>query len=418
MAELPSRYSVSPLGGLDIGTKLENIIAGGKQQYRMKQWQETAPDIIKGGNPDEIANLMIKFPEMQPQIVAATGHKDEAMLKKSMGLSKSILTGAGDPKQLLAQFIQEGQARGEDVSKYMNVLGKELQNPGAAKQWSEKWYALTDPGGFNAYSKTIAPEKTSDISVGAQEILEDGTIIQSTSTGPVVYNPEGEKVTGRDAADAVKQARAQKVSNLRSAAGEKKAASLESEMLLKGAVEANIIGAKEAAKISVSAFDRLEKINKNISNIDEAITLIDQGAETGVIDKMLPSIRTASIKLNNLQGRLGLDVLASTTFGALSASELKFALNTALPVGLQPQELKQWLIDKKAAQEKLSDYLEASAIYLGTPGNTVKGWMELQRNKRASGLPPGVTEDQVKATMQKYGHTREQVLSNLKKAGR
>jgi hypothetical protein len=39
---------------------------------------------------------------------------------------------------------------------------------------------------------------------------------------------------------------------------------------------------------------------------------------------------------------------------------------------------------RKEAQEKLADYIESAAIYLGTPGNTVAGWIEKKRNQGES----------------------------------
>jgi len=54
-----------------------------------------------------------------------------------------------------------------------------------------------------------------DVSVGAQDILEDGTVIQSTSNGVRVYSPTGEVVTGQAAADAVAAANAARVANER-----------------------------------------------------------------------------------------------------------------------------------------------------------------------------------------------------------
>lgn len=138
---------------------------------------------------------------------------------------------------------------------------------------------------------------------------------------------------------------------------------------------------KAATKLADESFKRLEGVKANIANYDEAIRLIDEGAQTGVITSRLPSVRQASIALDNLQGRLGLDVIGNTTFGALSEAELKFALNTALPQNMQPQALKVWLQQKRDAQEKLAAYLEQASIFLGTPGNTVKDWIELQRSK-------------------------------------
>ena len=77
---------------------------------------------------------------------------------------------------------------------------------------------------------------------------------------------------------------------------------------------------------------------------------------------------------------MGLDVIGNTTFGALSESELAFALSSALPTKLPPQALRKWLIEKRKVQQKFADYLQHVAIFLGTPGNTIAGWLDIQRS--------------------------------------
>lgn len=162
-------------------------------------------------------------------------------------------------------------------------------------------------------------------------------------------------------------------------AGQKRTAELEAEEKLKPTVEAKTTAARQAITKSGKAFDQLEKINANIANYDEAIRLIDEGAQTGAITSMFPNFRSATVQLQNVQDRLGLDVIGSTTFGALSASELKFALDTALPTKLAPPELKRWLVRKKDAVQKLAGYVSEAAQFLGTPGNTVADWAQLQQ---------------------------------------
>lgn len=165
MAELANRYSVSPLGGLDVGTKLENIIAGGKQQYRIKQWQETAPDIIKGGNPDEIAELMIKYPEMQQQIGSIAGYKQKQLDEDLVNTARDILINGADPKQALGQHVQKAQQAQEDPTKPLTTLGKTIQNPMHGQQWAEKVLALHDPAGYQNYKKATTaamPDMTAD----------------------------------------------------------------------------------------------------------------------------------------------------------------------------------------------------------------------------------------------------------------
>jgi hypothetical protein len=135
--------------------------------------------------------------------------------------------------------------------------------------------------------------------------------------------------------------------------------------------------ASQAIKASTQAFEQLPKIKKSISNIDSAISALKDGANTGPAMQYLPSITEASVNLDNIAGQMGLDVISSVTFGALSESELSFAISTALPTGLKPKELKDWLARKKNAQQKLARELQKMAVFLGRggKGNTVADYL-------------------------------------------
>jgi hypothetical protein len=126
--------------------------------------------------------------------------------------------------------------------------------------------------------------------------------------------------------------------------------------------------AKQAIEASTKAFEQLPQIKKSIGNIDSAINAINSGANTGKIAQYLPSITEASLNLDNIAGQMGLDVISSVTFGALSESELKFAVDTALPRGLEGPALKDWLGRKKTSQQKLARELQKMAIFLGKGG--------------------------------------------------
>jgi hypothetical protein len=138
------------------------------------------------------------------------------------------------------------------------------------------------------------------------------------------------------------------------------------------------------AKQVGQAFAQIGKIKTNIGNIDQAIDAIDKGANTGVIASRFPNLTAASIQLANVRNTLGLDVIGSVTFGALSEGELNLALETALPTSLSPKDLKVYLVNKKTAQTKLADYLSKQATYLSKPGNTLAGWLEKVDNEAVS----------------------------------
>lgn len=144
---------------------------------------------------------------------------------------------------------------------------------------------------------------------------------------------------------------------------------------------------KQSIKAAGQAFDQIAPIQANIANYDRAIQAIDEGASTGVINRFLPSVKAASIKLDNVRRQLGLDVVGSVTFGALSEGELKLALDTALPTNLRPEELKKWIIEKRDAQQKLVKGLEDNAIFL-LEGNTVADLVKLRREQAGTPTTP------------------------------
>lgn len=133
---------------------------------------------------------------------------------------------------------------------------------------------------------------------------------------------------------------------------------------------------KQATEVSRDAFDQLKTVRSQIGNFDTAIKALEQGAQSGPFQQMLPSIRQSTIELENAAQRLGLDVISATTFGALSEGELRLAMNTAVPMNLEPKALKQWLLDKKAAQKKLGNELYKMATSLGKGKMTVAEYLE------------------------------------------
>jgi len=134
---------------------------------------------------------------------------------------------------------------------------------------------------------------------------------------------------------------------------------------------------------------QMQPIDDGIRLMKSAIEQIDAGAESGPIARLFPSFRSATIKLDNIQQNLGLNVLQTTTFGALSASELDLALESTFPLSLQPQELKKFLQDKIAAQEKLQDYLFEAVAFMNEPGNTLDKFLVKRRAEKKGNEPGG-----------------------------
>ena len=217
------------------------------------------------------------------------------------------------------------------------------------------------------YKKELEDE---GVKVQSSNILPNGTVVYITTNGKTrVIGPDGVELTGQERVDAVREA-------------EQFGADI--QQLRSGARKAGEVGQTEAAK----AFENVGKIRRNISNLDSAIAALDAGATTGVIASKFPNWKASTIELQNVQRQLGLDIIGSVTFGALSEGELSLALETALPLNMNEPQLKDWLIRKKTAQNKLADYITEQARFLSIPGRSLGDWL-IQAEKR--GQPSGMT---------------------------
>lgn len=128
------------------------------------------------------------------------------------------------------------------------------------------------------------------------------------------------------------------------------------------------------SKAITKGFETIMSINENVLNLDRAYADLEGGATTGFIAQYLPSFRESTLRFEQVQKELGLDIIGATTFGALSKGELELALATGIPPALEPEELMVWIQEKKAAQLKLKDYFMEQIDYLDQGGD-MAGWL-------------------------------------------
>ncbi len=216
----------------------------------------------------------------------------------------------------------------------------------------------------------MTPGKGSEVK--SSTILDDGTSIMLMKNGKrLVRNAEGTKIKGKEAADAIRNAQAQGALWQGERSGARRRATLTADQ-------------------SNNAFKSIISTRKNIRNYDRAIAELDKGASTGKITRMFPSFKESTIRLEQAGRELGLDVIGSVTFGALSEGELNLAMDTAMPTNLDSPALRRWLVDRRDAQTKLAKYYEEAAVYLGTPGNTMASWIASGQMKQ---LETGESDD-------------------------
>ena len=136
-----------------------------------------------------------------------------------------------------------------------------------------------------------------------------------------------------------------------------------------------------------SGFERGEELFKQFGIVNEQIAnyrqigyLADEGAKTGFITKYLPFADANTVELRQIANKMGINIINSATFGALSATELRLALSTGFDQNLKGQELQDFVSRKVAAQTKLRDQLLSDArMLLG--GSGLKKFADYQQEQ-------------------------------------
>lgn len=119
---------------------------------------------------------------------------------------------------------------------------------------------------------------------------------------------------------------------------------------------------QKAQEVGQQAFGQMEAMQgviRELQNAKEAV--VNGGASTGIMQKWIPSFDAATSEFRAIANRLGIAVINSATFGALSEQELKLAMETGFPRDLQGPELIKWIDSKIDAQTKMKNALYSKA---------------------------------------------------------
>ena len=123
----------------------------------------------------------------------------------------------------------------------------------------------------------------------------------------------------------------------------------------------------EGRKAADSAFERANLYRNDINQLYQALAAAENpNTQTGVLQNFLPAFTSSTAALREAGNRLGLGVVSSVTFGALSASELDLALKTGLDLTLPRPELIKEIERRIQAQEKLYEEMMKDAELLAS----------------------------------------------------
>jgi hypothetical protein len=351
-------------------------------------------DLGANATSDDYTRAWVANPAIRQDISSLQtmleGPKLDTMLKTSQDLYAAARLGNVDAvRNQLTLQLEAAKNSGDEgmTATYGSALDLLNTNPEAAMQTIGTMNGLTilgikGPEYFKAVNENlgVGQVETADVQkadniggIAVVTTMTDGTVqIKDARTNEVVTGPAADKLLAEASDIQARMAGAK--------AGAAATAELEAKIDLGRVAAAETEMGAKAVQLGIDAFSRIGLVNANIANLDRAIQLVEEeGANTGVIASRLPSWSDATIELNNMQNTLGLDVIGSVTFGALSEGELALALQTALPTNLTEKALADWLRTKKAAQKKLVGYLTQQAEFFST-GRGPDQWLAFVRS--------------------------------------
>lgn len=312
-----------------------------------------------------LAQLAIEFPERFKQIsesqgIITTQQKQEAV---SFG-TKFLNTPAPQRQALIDQRIQAVTARGGDASDTAELAGLSEQEQNQAVTAS-MIAALPI-----AEQVKIARGEGFDLTAGQREFagLTEGLTEEQTNEAKLIKLGLSPRAVGSAIQTISAKDIAEEIGDAEATIAERKKFG-------------DLTGASRSKAID-DGVDRIGKIDIGIQNIDSAIQAVNDGAGTGAIERLFPSIKAASVELDNIQGRMALDVIGAVTFGALSKGELDLAKLVALPTGLDGPQLIEHLEAKKVAQLKLRNYFREQIDFLDQ-GGSVAGFLRERERQQA-----------------------------------
>ena len=338
---------------------------------------KSAQDTASRGTRDDQQSQGLKIAKVMGQALTAVGQTQPARRQEAVSALGQKLIEMGVPQRAVDTFTSIDPAVLVDDNKMSEMIQR-------ATAFSNDPALLTaTQRDFESQTEGMTPEQVQqarEVKVGirarpssakVQMIGGVPHIFDSKTKTMVPVEVAGKEVTAKDIAKA--------------------------QALIKGAGKKSELDAVTSGKIVEKGFESLGKIQSNVLNLDRAIDALDAGAKSGALQKFLPNITAASRELRQIQNELGLDVIGSVTFGALSQGELDLALDTALDLGQDEDVLRDILIRKKEAQAKLSGYLRKQISFLsgvnedGT-GRTVAQFLETNTGQEIGRFKVRVSE--------------------------
>lgn len=402
--------------GANIGQQQQARQMAEQQQQRAQQYKDMLAKVIS--NPASTAQdylmLQAQFPEQAKAIKDLEAQQSDAENKNDLLVKMQLLNAvrSGDKEALnrfASQQIEAYKNSGRDtkaqglqmiLDQYENVppevtegslvnsIAAQMDNPKDFIDYYDRLQARTAKGAEGLKGR-VQPHT---------ETTPDGTVWTVNDKGEVtVTDITGRKLEGEEARQAWLKGKEYGVDIAKRTNFSREEGKLEAQKGLKAEIEEEVTYAKKGTEAAIKkseefgksadmAGQRIEKLD-NAINVAESAIAEGKSLGKGWFQNRVPKISKYRVLMQQAARDLGLGVIQSTTFGALSKGEMDLAMETALPP-LNDKDLLDWLKRRRAAEEKIQNELSRAAIFLSQPGNTVGKWRKLQLDIRAGKITP------------------------------
>jgi len=268
-------------------------------------------------------------------------------------------------KNTTLEYLQRQADAGDNTAAAALRL-VESEGPAAAI----KAYMTARASNSAAANKTAANTKTYPNGLSIS-LFQDGT--------KQVRDGQGNLLTGPAATEAIKAAQADEIEQARLNEFKVKSAAAKAGMV-QSTVE-SIINVDSSLRNYAKAKRAVREAINNGQNI------------SGLIAQFFPNVSVEAAELENARNALGLDVVGSVTFGALSKGELDLALTQGLPQGLNEPQLLEYIERRELALQKYRQSLMEAARIYSDPDKDFDDYLDSISNTEVNNPYSGTSDD-------------------------
>lgn len=124
-----------------------------RAQQRFQEVQSAAQEAFSSQDPDQVAKIAIKYPEITEMLKQTTGLQDDMKNREALGFTRALATASPESRPMLyEQRIKSLQEQGRDPSHTIQSYEDYKRDPDSELRDVTSFWAGIDPKGYGAFS--------------------------------------------------------------------------------------------------------------------------------------------------------------------------------------------------------------------------------------------------------------------------